>query len=75
MGPEDLTLIAGDSARFPCEVNGAPRPDVQWYRGKSSAEGLAKKVIICLLVVRFASSILCLASGFDSGFSCHASKK
>ena len=32
-GPQDLSVIAGDSARFPCEVTGAPKPLVRWYRG------------------------------------------
>jgi len=33
--PQNLSVIAGQSARFVCKVTGAPQPVVTWYKGRA----------------------------------------
>ena len=53
--PQNVSVIDSDSVRFLCEVTGAPKPTIWWYRGKTIT-------VVCL--VQFDSNIIFISDQY-----------
>jgi len=48
--PVNVTVIAGESARFECIATGAPKPAIAWTRGERDTCYMLNTVIIIIIV-------------------------